>query len=148
MNITPPDAFLQLIDHLERDEEPPAPLKSWYLSGLKAYRSGTARTLDEALGLAVGPGQAREKPCYVWRTRQRDQLIKEAAGHLLKHVGKTKAAGIIADSMADAVPNVKDHQATIALIKLRNVCIDGGGDPALAIGWRRALEIINGDGFR
>jgi hypothetical protein len=146
MNLTPIDATLNVIECLERKQELSEDLVTWLLSGLQRYRAGYEKTLDDALGLSVGPGQAHERLPYVWRKRERNQLIREAAARLRREVNKTLAAETIAYAMNTAIPNVDEWETTVLLCKLRQICMNHRGDSPLAIGWKRTLEIMNGDG--
>ncbi|MDS1310504.1 hypothetical protein [Marinobacter xiaoshiensis] len=146
MNLSPIDATLNVIECLERKQELSEDLVIWLLSGLQRYRSGYDKTLDDALGLSVGPGRAHERLPAVWRKRERNRLIREIATRLKSEVNKTLAAQIIAYAMNTAVPNVDERETTILLCKLRVICINQKGDSTLALGWKRTLEIMNGDG--
>jgi hypothetical protein len=146
MNLTPIDATLNVIECLERKQELSEDLVTWLLSGLQRYRAGYEKTLDDALGLSVGPGRAHERLPYVWRKRERNQLIREAAARLRREVNKTLAAETIAYAMNTAIPNVDEWETTVLLCKLRQICMNHRGDSPLAIGWKRTLEIMNGDG--
>lgn len=147
-SITPIDASLELIAHLERKKDR-TELEDWLLHGFKLCRSGHARSLDEGLGLAVGPGEAHKRLCYVWRTRERNRLIREAATNLCGEYGKVQVARLIALYMDGALPDLRivKHWETITILcKLRQICMNHKGDSPLALSWKRTIEIINGDG--
>jgi hypothetical protein len=147
--ITPIEAALELIDTLEGKRDLSEELRTWLLTGMKQYRSGHIKTLDDSLGLSVGPGRAQERLCYVWRTRERNRLIREAARNLSADYGKVITAKLIDHAMNTAIPAMrtcKEYETVILLGKLRQICMDHRGDSKLALGWKRTLEIINGDG--
>jgi len=146
--ISPIEAALELIETLDGKPDR-SDVEDWLLKGLKRYRAGYMKTLDDSLGLSVGPGQAREKLCYVWRTRERNRLIREAAQKLKPTRGKVLTARTIAYSMNNGVPSLggpEAYEAVIVLVRLRQICMNYEGDSPLALGWRRTLEIMNGDG--
>lgn len=146
--ITPIDAALELIDHLEGKPDR-TDIEEWLLQGFKRCRSGHVKSLDEGLGLSVGPGQAKERLCYRWKVGERNRLIREAAGQLPRDNGKILSARIIAHSMNHGVPSLggpDTWQATMILVRLRGICMNHKGDSSLALGWKRTLEIMNGDG--
>lgn len=147
-SITPIDAALELIDTLEGKPDR-TDIEEWQLQSWKRYRAGHRTSMEECFGLNVGPGQAREKLCYVWRTRERNRLIREAARNLTPSRGKVLTAKIIAHSMKNGVPSLggpDNWQAKITLVRLRVICMNYEGDSPLALGWKRTLEIMNGDG--
>lgn len=146
MNTTPVEAMLLLIECLETQIDVPEEIQSWLLQSLRRYRSGSVKSLDEAFGLAVGPGEAKHRLPSIWRTKERNTLIREAAWHLRKDYPKGQLAKIIAFSMKNAVPNVENREAMILLIKLRNICMAPRAGKPLDIGERRVLEVMNGDG--
>jgi len=146
MNTTPVDAMLLIIECLDNQIEAPEEIQSWLLQSLKRYRSGAVKTLDEAFGLAVGPGEARHRLPSIWRTKERNTLIREAAWHLRNDYPKCQLAKIIAHSMKSAVPSVGNREATLLLIKLRNLCMQTRAGKPIDIGERRVLEVMNGDG--
>jgi hypothetical protein len=146
--ISPIEAALELIETLDGKTDR-SDVEDWLLQGLKRYRAGYMKTLDDSLGLSVGPGQAREKLCYVWRTRERNRLIREAARNLIPDYGKVTTAKLIEFAMNTAIPALhtfKEFETMVLLCKLRQICMNHQGDSPLALGWRRTLEIINGDG--
>jgi hypothetical protein len=147
---TPIDACLSAIEYLQENRDQlPEELSDWLLPGLLRVRSGYAKTIDDSLGLSVGPGEARQRLCYVWRTRERNRLIREAADNLTADYGKVLTAKLIAFAMNTSIPDLhmlKKWETTVLLCKLRQVCMNHRGDSPLAVGWRRSLEIINGDG--
>jgi hypothetical protein len=146
-NMTPIDAFLSVVEYLEENRHLlPKEFGEWLLPGMQRTRSGTAKSMDHGLGLAVGPGEARQRLCYVWRTRERNRLIRAAAANLAADCGKVLTAKLVAYAMNTAVPNVDERETTVLLCKLRQICMNHRGDSSLAVGWRRSLEIINGDG--
>ena len=147
--ISPVDDALEFIEFLEGKRDLSEELKARQLQAYKRYRSGYAKSLDDALGLSVGPGQAREKLCYVWRTRERNRLIRDAAQKLKPTRGKVLTARTISYSMNHGVPSLggpETWEASIVLVRLRQICMNYDGDSPLALGWRRTLEIMNGDG--
>jgi len=146
MNTTPVEAMMLLIECLDNQIDVSEEIQSWLLQSLKRYRSGSAKTLDEAFGLAVGPGEAKHRLPSIWRTTERNSLIREAAWHLRHDYSKGQLAKIIAFSMKNAVPNLDNREATLLLIKLRNICMQPRAGKPLDIGERRVLEVMNGDG--
>jgi hypothetical protein len=144
---TPIDACLSAIEYLQENRDQlPEELSDWLLPGLLRVRSGYAKTIDDSLGLSVGPGEARQRLCYVWRTRERNLLIRAAAANLTADYGKVLTAKLVAHAMNTAVPNVDERETTVILCKLRQICMNHRGDSPLAVGWKRTLEIMNGDG--
>ena len=144
--IEPIEAALELIDYLEAKPNR-SDLDNWMLQGFKLYRSGAVTTLDEGLGLAVGRGEARQRLPHIWRTRERNTLIRESAWHLRKDYPTAKqVAKLIAYAMQKDVPNIENRDARLLLIKLRNICIKPRAGQSVEIGERRVLEIINGEG--
>jgi hypothetical protein len=147
--ITPVEAALEFIEHLEGKKGLSEELREWLLTGMKRYRSGYMKTLDGCLGLSVGPGEARQRFCYVWLTQERNRLIREAAANLSADYGKVLTAKLIAFSMNTSIPDLhmlKKWETTVLLCKLRQICMNHHGDSPLAVGWKRTLEIMNGDG--
>lgn len=147
--ITPIDAALELIDHLEGKRDLSPESKAWLLTGLKRYRSGYMKTLDDSLGLSVGPGQARDKLCYVWRTRERNRLIRAAARNLTPDYGRVRTARLIEFAMHTAIPDIRIPEkfpTVVLLCRLRQICMNHDGDSKMALSWKRTLEIMNGDG--
>lgn len=144
-HITPIEAALELIDTLEGKEDL-THLEEWLLRGFKLYRAGEAKTLDKALGLAVGPGQARDRLCYKWRHSERNQLIREAAQHLIAEHGKVPAAKIIADAMNNGVKSLggpETWNVQVILVRLRTLAMKQQDDH---IKFQRVVQIIDGDG--
>lgn len=138
--MTPTDAALTLIDHLEAGQPLPEDLHRWLLQGFKLCRSGRVKSLDEGLGLRVERGKASELLCNVWRVKERNQLIREIAG--LLDLPKTKTALVIEAAMQHSIPDVESREATILLIKLRN--LTQGTRQALKA--TRIQEVMNGKG--
>lgn len=138
---SPIDATFELMDSLEHGEDLPDDIREWLLRALKLYAWGQVRTLDEGLGLAVGPGKGADKLCNVWRRRQRNHLIREAAYHMTG-LTKCQRAKIISDAMTTDIHDVESREARIHLTKLRRLCTDERGDPAMAIGWKSVSEIL------
>ena len=148
-NLTPIDATLNFMECLEQKKELSEDVTSWLLAGLQRYRAGYEKTLDDALGLSVGPGQAHDRLPVVWRKRERNRLIRQAAANLTADYGKVLTAKLIAFAMNTAIPalhTLKKWETVVILAKLRNICMNQVGDSNLALGWKRTLEIINGDG--
>lgn len=148
--ITPIDAALEWIDYLEgkpdRNE-----YEEWQLESWKLYRDGKAATLEKAMGLAVGPGEARQRLCYVYPIRKRNQLIREAAASLSADYDATVTAKLIDFAMNKGLPALymrdqDKHTAKVSLCKLRYFCMNHKGDEKLEVGWQRVLQIMAGDG--
>lgn len=147
--ITPIDAALEWIDYLEGKRDLSDESKAWLLAGLKRYRSGYMKTLDDSLGLSVGPGEARQRLCYVWLTRERNRFIRDAARTLTPDYGRVRTARLIEFAMNTAIPDIRIPEkfpTVVILCKLRQICMNHKGDSPLAVGWKRTLEIMNGDG--
>jgi hypothetical protein len=147
--IKPVDKAMAFIDWLEKDPHIPEHLEVWLKSAFTRYRGGHEKTLDDALGLSVGPGQAHDRLPAVWRKRERNRLIRQAAGNLTADHGKVLTAKLIAFAMNTAIPNLHTPnrwETVVVLSKLRKICMNQVGDSNLALGWKRTLEIINGDG--
>lgn len=66
---------------LEEGERIPPRAARWLRDGIRHYARG-ARTLDEALGLAVGPGQAHQRAVRLMEQAEREEFILDAANHL------------------------------------------------------------------
>src|SRR5690554_585038 len=138
--MTPTDAALELIDHLEAGQPLPEDLTAWLLRGFKLCRAGHVKSIDEALGLRVERGRAAEALHNVWRTQERNRLIREIAS--LLDLPRTKAALVMAEAMQYAVPDVESREVEILLIKLRNLTQGTG----LALKRSRVLEVMAGHG--
>jgi hypothetical protein len=98
------------------------------------------KTIDEGLGLAVGPGEAALKFCNVSRVAERNRLIREI-GKLLD-LPTMKKARVMSEAMHRSVPDVESREAQILLIKLRNLCQGS----SLSLKEIRIYEIMNGKG--
>ncbi len=150
-SITPIDACLNTIDYLQKNRDQlPEELTEWLLPGLLKLRSGRIKNLNDALGLSVGPGEARQQLCYVYPTRERNRLIREAAAKLkTAYDDKLTIARILDCAMNRGIPSVQvedSFETMMMLCNLRYFCLNYDGDPKLAVGWQRVLQILDGDG--
>jgi hypothetical protein len=81
---------------LEEGEPLPASAARWLRDGLRRYARGCA-TLDEALGLNVGRGEAHLRAARLIEQGDRETLVLEAARHL---TGSSSAkATVIAEAI-------------------------------------------------
>src|SRR5690554_2258554 len=88
--MTPTDAALTLVDHLEAGRPVPDEVQAWLLDGFKLVSSGQVNRLDEALGLRVDRGRAAEALHNVTQTKERNALIRDIAS--LLDLPRTKIA--------------------------------------------------------
>jgi|SRR5690554_411726 len=138
--MNPISAANQLIETVESSNLP-AEVKGWLSHGFKLYRAGHVKSLDEALGLAVGQGKAPERFCNAWRRQERDRLIRQADKEL-HGLTKCQRAKVISASMLVGIPEVESREALITLTKLRRLCMDTRGDQVMAVEWKRVREIV------
>lgn len=99
---------------LEEEEPIPGDARRWLRDGLRRYARG-ADSLDEALGLGVGPGQAWQKPARVLRREQIEDALVAAAERIPGSLNQQATA--IADRLCglDAVPNDASRILAVAL---------------------------------
>ena len=78
-NSTESIAMLQRLRVALEDDEPlPGDARRWLRDGLRQYARG-APSLDDALGLRVGPGEAWRKPSRVmWRDHVEKRIVEAA----------------------------------------------------------------------
>jgi len=138
---TPIEACFEIMAELEHSNEISEDLRVWLLNAFKLCCRGRVKSIDEGLGLAVRQGESAKKLHNVWQKAERNRLIMEL-GHLLK-LPRLKQAAVIYQAMTVAVPEVEHRDATLALIKLRNLCLDN----CLTISQSRIREILAGAGM-
>lgn len=118
--LTPVQALLVLAEHLPVNTQIPKHIKHWLLTALNSVIRGECNSIDDALGLSVGPGEAHKRLCRIVQQSKRDDLLHSAASCLPGSLN-AKATTISEalkefDKSADSVPD-DCHIILLKLIK-------------------------------